>query len=597
MPSQAVVCPQCRASLRSARPVPDHRTVRCPQCGVHFVASADKLGPARGPATPPPLPPLTVPPPPAAFSRRAFLPAVVGAVLLFLVVAAGAAWLLHARPESPPDVQAVAAWASPEGADRPLTARQLEEERKKLDEERAHLEMEKRRLEFDRLMARGDAALAGHRPEDAQQAYRAALRLFPEDAKALAGLAEAKAAALAGAATARRDREEHQKRRAEVDRLLGQAREAMGKKEYAAAVRALEGARQLTPGDAAVTKALGEAQAALDKDAAEKKKLAEYQAHMDAGKAHFDAQRYADAVREFLAAQRALPGDGDALLQQRAAENQLAALQDFDKRVAAHKELMSQAQAALDARRYADAVKALTMALRLFPDDQQTQKGLKAARQALADARKERDQLLDQADAALQAQRWEEAHRLFTRAAELMPDDPTALRGQQAAADALQNLRVGQAAYTRFLIQGQDALLARRFADAVRAFREALRLVPGDPAAAQGLRDAEAGLAQALRQKAAFDRAMQAGAAALQQEQFADAARAFNDALRIAPDSFEAQAGLRQARYGQAMADGRQALRARRVQEAIGHFQDALQQVPGDPAATAALRQAQAMKR
>jgi tetratricopeptide (TPR) repeat protein len=478
----------------------------------------------------------------------------------------------------------------------------LDEERKKLEEERAALALEKRRLEFDRLTARGETALGKQRWDEAQEAYRAALKLFPEDGRALAGLTEARAGALATEKAAARDKEEQQKKQAEVVRLREAAKEALAKKKYAEAVRALEGARLLAPGDAAITQGLGEAQAALEKDAAEKKKLAEYQKHMDAAKAALGARQLEEAVREFRAALDLLPGDGDALAGLKAAENQLAAVKAQEKRVAAHKELMEKGQAAMQARRFSDAVASFTQAQKLFPADKPTVKALRAARLALAEGRQQYLDLMEQGDAAMQAQRWEEAHRLYTKALEVVPNDAAAQRGQQSAADVIQNIRAGREAYIRFMLQGQEALQTLRFVDAVRYFREALRLLPGDPNALRGLRSAEAALTQAgaalpaLIAQADLDAALKAGAAALAQRQFTTASRTFAEILRLAPDNAAAQAGLRQAKYGLAMIEGQKALLAGRPQDAIKSFEAALKEVPGDVAALAGLRQARALK-
>jgi tetratricopeptide (TPR) repeat protein len=473
--------------------------------------------------------------------------------------------------------------------------RQLQEMRAKLEEERAQLTLGRKRLEFDRLLSRGEAAMARQRFEDAQQAYREALQLFPEDTKALAGLTEAKTSLQAAANTAAREKEERDKRQAEVQRLTGQAKEAMSKKQYADAVRALEGARQLAPGDEAVNKALAEAQAALDKDAAEQKRLAEYKTHMDAARAALEAQRFTEAVREALAAQQAIPADGDAVLLQKEAENRLAALQNFEKRVAAHKDLVDRAAAAMASRHYADAVALYTTAQKLFPDDKNVQKALKAARVARVQAREEYDRLIALADIAARTNRLEEAHRLYKQAAETMPGEPAAERGLQATAGVIDNVRAGRAAYGRFMTQGIDALRAQRFLEASRAFREALRLLPGDPDATAGLRDAERALAQPGRIQVEFAKLMQTGADALRQRQYADAIRAFSDAVQLAPDNADAAAGLHKAKYGQAMSKGQEALLARKIPEAIDAFKKALEEMPGDPAATAALRQARAL--
>jgi tetratricopeptide (TPR) repeat protein len=605
--SRAVACPQCRMSLTSARPLAESRPIRCPHCGTHFVPSANKVlgeGPAISPPPPPPAtpPPAAGQPPSRGASRGALMLAAVaaGAVLL---LAGGIYAMIRLVPEREPvaprdDEQS----SSAEAASSPETQR-LDEERKKLDKERAAFELEKKRHEFDRLMARGEVALAKQQAAAAQEAYQAALRLFPEEEGAVTGLAEARAAILAAEKAAARDKEDREKRQAEVARLRQAGQEALAQKKYAEAVRALEGARLLAPDDEAVTAALAEAQAALDKDTAEKKKLAEYQKHMDAGKAALDAGKFEEAVKEFKTAGEVIPGDGDALISQKVAEGQLAAVKDFEKRVAAHKDLMERGQAALQAKHYSEAVSLLTQAQKLFPQDKPTIKALKAARLSLAQGRQQYGDLMEKADEALQALRFEEAHRLYAKALEVLPDDPAAQRGRQAAADAIQNIAAGRAAYVRFMLQGQEAMQTLRFFDAVRNFREALRLVPGDPSALRGLRDAEIALGPAALLApvvtpplANLAGLLATGKGALDQRKYADAVRAFTEALRIAPDNAQAQAGLHQAKYGQAMADGQAALVAGRAQAAIGFFEAALKEMPGDVAATAGLRQARALK-
>jgi tetratricopeptide (TPR) repeat protein len=475
--------------------------------------------------------------------------------------------------------------------------RLLEEERKKLQDLRAHVTLKEKRLDFDRHLGRGEAALEKKRFEEAQQAYRDALKLFPDDAKALAGLAEAKTSLLAAEKTAAREKEEKDKRQADLQRLLAQAKEANAAKQYAQEVRFLDAARQLAPGDETVAKLLAQAQAVLDKDAAEKKRLSDYKTHMEAAQAALDAQRYADAVHEALAALQAVPADGDAVLLQKQAEDRLAALQNHEKRVAAHKELMQKGAAADVARRYSEAVAFYTSAQAIFPDDKATQKALKAARKARSQAKEEYDRLMVLADVARQANRLEEAHRLYKQAEEVMPGDAVAQRGMQATGNVLEDVRAGRAAYVRFMNQGINALNTQRFVDAVSAFQEALRLLPRDPDALKGLRDAQAALALPGRMQAEFGRAMEAGAAALGQRQYADAIKAFGDALKLVPDSAEAQDGLRKAKYKQAMSNGQKALGAKTFQEAIDAFQEALKEMPGDAAATAGLRQARALKK
>jgi tetratricopeptide (TPR) repeat protein len=659
MPSHAVACPQCHASLRSKKPLTDGRTVRCPQCGTHFVAPGDKtqIGTGSSPHTPLPfaellpgverqdsrldrepddateilnlrppsapdgtetsapllagtetMAPLPSGAPPAlphggaadsiqaaplpaargAPRPRPWMP-VMAAVVIVVAGGLGVGALLRGRDSAAPPANSAAEEDRARLADMELRL-------KKLEEDRAQLE---KRLEFERLVGRAEAAAAHKDFDKAQEAYHKALKLFPEDPRAMEGLADVKATLMAAEKTATHDRQAREKRQTDVQRLVNQAKEAMEKKQYAQAVRALEEARQLAPDDEAIKKALDEAKAALEKDTAEQKRMSEYKTHIEAAQAALEAQRFTDAVRAAVAAQQAVPNDGDAILIQKAAENRLAALQGHEKRVAAHKDLMDRAAAAVTAKRYADAVALYRSAQQLFPDDKNTLKELRKARLSLAKGREQYSQLMEQADAALALNHLVEANQLYKQAAEVLPGDPAALRGQEATAGVLGNLRDRQVAYDRFMIQGSNALRAQRFLQAARAFREALRVMPAAPDAVLGLREAEAGLVRGGGLQGEFVRAMQTGDAFLAQRppQFADAIKAYNDALKILPDNPDTVAALHKAKYGQAMTNGRQALRDRHIQDAIDAFEQALKEMPGDVDATAALRQARALKK
>jgi cytochrome c-type biogenesis protein CcmH/NrfG len=87
-----------------------------------------------------------------------------------------------------------------------------------------------------------------------------------------------------------------------------------------------------------------------------------------------------------------------------------------------------------------------------------------------------------------------------------------------------------------------------QYVDASRAFAEALRLAPNDLAAARGLRDAQVALTGVVTGQANYYRQLQNGYAALQAQRPGDAIAAFQAALRLAPDSPLAAAGLKQAR-------------------------------------------------
>ncbi len=582
MSTHTVACPSCHAALRSAKPLPPEKLVRCPQCGSQFSVAASIPKPAA------PLPDVQGYQAPtfdfsapdraaSSASRKTFAVALITAILIAGAAIAGAIYLTQ-RPAQVAD--------KTDGKDR-----RDEEEQGRLAEERKKLDQEKRRLEYLRLLNRGETAVAKQRYEEAEEAYAEALKLFPDDREAAIRLANVRASLAAAAKT----REDEEKRQAEFTRLMDRGKEAMTNKQYAAAVRAFETAILLVKGDAAAAQTLDEAKEALANDQDEKKKLADYQNHMDAGRKAMAAQRFTDAIREFAAAQKVWPGDADAAKAQQIAEKRLAAVQEQEKRGGDYAKLMKKGDAALRSKRYDEAVDAYAEAVRLFPGERQAEQALKEAKQARAEAKNEATRLMTMGDAAMRLQRYEEAMRAYAQASQLLPNDAAIAKALADTQRVLDNLNAGQAAYLRFMMQAAAAMRNERYAEAIRAYTEVLRLVPNDLDATQGLRDARAADAREARRRMEFDKQMRAGAAAVKQRQYADAVRAYTEALKLYPDEPQATAGLSKAKYSQAMADGQAAMNAKRYGDAVRNFEDALKEMPGDTAATNALRQAKAL--
>lgn len=445
--------------------------------------------------------------------------------------------------------------------------------------------------EFQRLMVDGASALAARKYPAAITAYQDALLIYPDNIDAAKGLAEARTALEARGA----EQEETQKKQAELARLLKQGQEAMAAKQYAEAVRALDQALLLAPSDAAATKALAEAREALAADQGEKKKLAEYQDHITAGKAALAAQRSAEALREFNAALRLLPGDAVATQGVKDAEKLLDALQDQEKRKAEYNTLMAQAGAALKNQRYDEAVRAYARAEKLFPKDADALKGISdAQRSAAADVQAEYTRIMRQGDAAYRAQQFADAAANYAAALKLVPNDAAATQSLRQTQATMQALAARQADYERLMQLGQAALRVKRFPDAIRAFGDALKVAPNDGAALAGLREAS------------YSQNMTEGDAALRAKRFADAVREFQAALNDVPDDRNAMAGLKQAQagldaqqdrkedYDKHMRAGANAMQQRRFADAIREFENALREVPNDPNAMVALKQARA---
>ena len=553
MSRRTVTCPECRTQLRSDRPIPVGSRLNCPDCQSSFTASepSSRFGPVA-------------------------LIAVAASVILgasAIVVA-----IVMNRPDPTPRVN--------------LQASEEDEKQKKLDAQQKKIDDGLKKLEYARLVAKGEEALRKQQFAEAEEAFSKALDILPGDGDALKGLVTARASI----ASAKKTTDDDGKRQAEIDRLVDDAKKASADKQFAQAVRLLESARSIGPTNRAVLDALSIAQAALDADQTQKKNLADFRKLMDAAKAALLAERFPDAVRDFQAAVRLMPDDLEAQQGVKQAEAKLAGIADKEKRQQAFDIFLDRGRKAHSANRFNDAVAALESALRLIPDEREAARLLRGSQEALKQAKSKNGKLLPLAEEAIRLTRYEEAVRLSKEAVDNWAEDTRAERLFRAADRLLETMRAAQNAYLRFMTQGAQATAAGRNADAVVAYTEALRIAPLDAEVMRLLRNARLALDRDLKGQAEYERLMKVGAAAMNRKSFAEAVKAFRDALKLVPDDALANVELSKARYGKAMADGQQALRQKKKADAIRSFEAALEEKPGDFQATALLRQAKAMK-
>jgi tetratricopeptide (TPR) repeat protein len=136
---------------------------------------------------------------------------------------------------------------------------------------------------------------------------------------------------------------------------------------------------------------------------------------------------------------------------------------------------------------------------------------------------------------------------------------------------------------------GQQAMAAKRYPDAVKAYTEALRLMPGDGAATRALADAKAADKPPPPPPPDYNKSMQSGQAFERQKMWDAAAAAFRDALKAKP-------GDAKASFGLDVAEGQKALDAKRWMDAQKSFESALKLFPNDADAKALLKRAKDMK-
>lgn len=575
-----VTCPGCQASLRSKKALPTNRNIPCPKCGFLLV----KAAPPPVPETPPAVLLDNKPGPLESLSRpvRSWQGLVAIVLLALGALIGGILWLIQPRtsPQSLPAPEVVV-------VNNELP--RFEAERQQLETTRKELENKSKQLDLERQLSRGESALEKKQYEEAEKAFGEALKLDPHHGAAVKGVTAARTART----LTEQQQVEKEQIRTEYAEAMKQGQAALGEKQFALAIQSFERALQRLPGDSAANEGLSNAKTGLASDEDQKKKLAEYQQQMQVGKTALIQSRNDEAQKAFTLACELLPGEPEAALGLKMARDRLAAQAELDKKRAAFVPLMDQARAALQNRKYEEALDALQAAQRFFPQDPTLLGWMREAEKGRNQARAEYLKNVTAANQAIQIGRLEEAHRLFAEALRHLPGDRVALEGQQKCEKALQAIQATQAAYLRFMAQGSLAFQTRRYQEAIVNFQEALRIVPTDPEAARGLRDAQINLQAELQRAREFDRLLRGGLAALQSRNLAEAQRLLGDAQRLWPDHPQLIQAGRQLRYVQAMQEGQQAMNTQRYADAIRLFQIALTENPGDPVAANNLQRAQ----
>jgi tetratricopeptide (TPR) repeat protein len=576
--TQSVTCPHCQTMLRSDRPLAAGVKLRCPDCRKPFFSPEES---DEAPPSTPSAQPLVGAP---------FLIAVAVSLLLGGAIIIAAIIISPARtPVVDPQANAAAE------AER----KRLDDERAKLAEIREKVEHDKRKAEVARKVADGKLALARGQLADAKKAFEDALKIVPDDADALGGLVSAETAI----ALAKKAEETDVKTKAEVDRLLADAKKAMDQKQYAVAIRLLTSAQRIAPTNRTVIDALIEAQKLGDANTTDQKKLADFKKHLDAGKTALLAEQYPEAVRAFIAALQIMPDDLEAQQGHKQALNKIAGLADKEKRQKALDDLINRGRQAVAAKRFKDAIAEFEAALRVEPEHRDAKRLLASAQDSLKKVKTDNPKLLAQADGLVKLGRIAEAKKLVDQAVDSWAEDSDADKAQKNLDRLVENAKTTQVAYQQLVQTALLAMTAGRYADAVNAYTQAMALMPGNLDTALALRQAQAALQKEIaatvaanKAQASYDRYVKLGKDALSRKAYNDAISAYSSALKLFPGDDAATTGLSQARYGRAMVVGTQALALRQRANAVAAFQAALKEKPGDTQAQQGLQQAKLMR-
>ncbi len=320
-------------------------------------------------------------------------------------------------------------------------------------------------------------------------------------------------------------------------------------------------------------------------------------------------------------------------------------------------------------KKYDEAEKAYTDALRLQPGDPAATAALRQATQArlqavpepkvapkiepkaevkpvpkiepkvepkvdLEAAKRQEDfkRLLTAGGQAMTLKKYDEAEKAYTDALRLQPGDPAATAALRQATQArlqavpepkvvpkvepkvqtkaeLDNAK-RQEDFKRLVTAGGQAMTLKKYDEAEKAYTDALRLQPGDPAATAALRQATQARLQAVPEpkaapkiepkaevkpvpkvepkvqpkvepkadpRAEYNRLMQTAEKLEREKKSTEAIQTYHQALKLIPDDGPALAALRRTELPQLLAAGKAALAVRRFPDATKAFEAALQ--------------------
>src|SRR5260370_29175679 len=189
------------------------------------------------------------------------------------------------------------------------------------------------------------------------------------------------------------------------------------------------------------------------------------------------------------------------------------------------------------------ALQAFNVALTLLPDNPEAKKGAQAAQdrlaaaKALGDKRAESQVQLAKGRDAMREKRFDDALAAFKKALDLMPDDPEATRG---VADATAARNKAKADYAQLMAQGDTLMQARNFQGALTSYQAAAALFPNDPAAQRSVAAAQQAVGTIVvgppvDNLAALRNFLAQGQLAMIDRRFVDPDIAFNASLAISP--------------------------------------------------------------
>lgn len=425
----------------------------------------------------------------------------------------------------------------------------------------------KREAEVDQLVKQGDDQFKSGNFADAKATFQRAAVLSPDDQKIKTRLGEA----TSRLEEENRKANEQAALQKEFDRLMADGNKAEKSGDLIKAKDLFAQANGKMPGVAAANEALTRVNtsiAAKAQQEEETRKADERHAALlaDAQKKLAEAQ-FDEAVRVLQEADKLKPGNKEAsklLSQAQAGAEQRKKEEEANRqRDQQFATLMSEGRTAVQKQAWDQAIAQFDKATKLKPDNAEAQTALKNAQDQKAALAKAADELkkkeaqylqyLRDGEAALVANDFNKAEGIYFSATELLPDRTEASvqlvkiraelerRARQEAEQAQRKTEV------EVLLSEAEKLFSQENLEAAKlTFKRVLEIVPGETKATSRIKEIDGILAQRENEKKkredaakAFDRFMAAGNEALNAKKYDQARAAYASAAEQMPESTE----------------------------------------------------------
>ena len=379
----------------------------------------------------------------------------------------------------------------------------------------------------------------------------------------------------------------------------------------------------------AYEKLYADVQAALDREEQLTEQLyKDYLIAIEDGDQFLKEGYYEDALVQYEAANEMRPEEPYPVRQIKKVNQLIAESQGMEERYA---ELLNQADEAFDAKKWEESKSLYLQAIDLKKKEQYPKDQLAAIDQAIAAElaaansaeqariRKEYDALIKQADAKFTAAAYNEAKPLYQQAQTKLPSEPY----PKQKMDEIDNLLRAQAdadkEYQKIVANADKAFMAKEYSNAITEYQNALRVKPKDGHSTARISEIEALLAglaaleaenerlakAALEQKEkSYKDLIEKGDIAFKARNYTDAIGRYESALELFSDRSYPKDQIKLAnnelaklegiekQYQRVMEAGNQSMASKDYEKAVSNFEQALTFKPGDETATAQLAKA-----